>query len=101
MIIIYHSHYRNSFDSSTHLAPQDVAIDRHDHPTTLQVCIKASKMDQYRHGTLIYLTTTGNDLFPVAVVAAYLARRPPVGDPLFLLASGELLSQYWHITVLL
>ncbi len=84
---------RNSFDRSTHLTPQDVTIDSHDRPTTLQVRIKASKTDQYRHGALIYLAATENDLCPVAAVAAYLARRPPVGGPLFILASGEPLTK--------
>ncbi len=84
---------RSTFDSRVHLTPQDVALDSHSHPTTMRVHIKASKTDQYRQGVLLYLAATGNDLCPVAAVAAYLARRPPVGGPLFLTAAGTPLTK--------
>ena len=41
--------------------------------TLVQVKIKASKMDPFRKGVVVYLGSTDNDLCPVVAIAAYLA----------------------------
>ena len=42
-----------NFDPSSHLAVKDVAVDCHTAPSLLQIRIKMSKTDQYKHRTLI------------------------------------------------
>lgn len=71
------------FDSSTHLAVADVAVDNHQVPTMVAVRIKQSKTDQFKEGTTIYLGRTGNDICPVEAVLRYLAIRPTGQGPLF------------------
>ena len=55
------------FSSSHHLSVADVTVDRRNNPSSIQVCIKASKTDPFRNGCLI---TLGRGLPPVCPVEA-------------------------------
>ena len=81
------------FDPSWHLTAQDIAVDNPAKPSMLRVHIKASKTDQQRAGTFLYLGATGDELCPVAAVLQYLAIRGMAPGPLFKLQSGHPLSR--------
>lgn len=84
---------RSAVDPMTHLMVDDIAVDSHTMPSLLQVRIKASKTDQFRQGTSLFLAATGNELCPVAAMLNYLAKRPTHKGPLFVLQSGEPLTR--------
>ena len=81
------------FDPSCHLAVKDVAIDCHTSPSLLQIRIKMSKTDQYKHGTFVYMATTHNELCPVAAVLSYLVHHPSGEGPLFQFRDGSPLTR--------
>ena len=76
-------------------------------PSVVRVHIKVSKTDPFRRGVYIYLGKMGNELCPVAAVAAYMVVRgraegPP---PFFRFASGtpllpELLVKHMRTALL-
>ena len=76
------------FDPSSHLAIKDVAADCHTAPSLLQIWIKMSKTDQYKHRTFVYMATTNNELCPVAAVLSYLVHDPSGEGPLFQFSNG-------------
>ena len=78
------------FNAKIHLTPQDISIDSQEQLTLMQVRIKASKMDQFRTGTSVFLAATGMELCPISAVLCYLAERARGEGPLFLLKSGDL-----------
>ena len=53
------------YNSGGQLNEEHVTLDNVSAPTLVQVLIKASKMDSFRKGTVVYLGKTGNDLCPV------------------------------------
>lgn len=75
------------------LSRDDVAIDSRDNPTIVHLTLRHSKTDIFGVGVTIHLGRTGQLLCPVSALLAYLARRPPVPGPLFLLQSGQPLSR--------
>ena len=81
------------FDPSCHLAIKDVAIDCHTSPSLLQIRIKMSKTDQYKHGTFVYMAITHNELCPVAAVLSYLVHHPSGEGPLFQFRDGSPLTR--------
>lgn len=81
------------YDAEGHLSEGDVSLDSLSNPTVVQVLIKASKTDPFRKGVTLYLGKTGNDLCPVAAVAAYLAVRGRSPGPFFRFTSGVPLSR--------
>ena len=88
------------FDPSVHLTAGDITVDSHIEPSLLQVRIKASKTDQFKQGTALYLAATRNDLCPVAAILSYLARRPNGEGPLFVSKAGDPLTRLKFVTKL-
>ena len=83
----------NMFDQSSHLSYEDIAVDSHTSPTILQVRLKMSKTDPFRHGISIYIGKTGNNLCPVAALLSYLAIRGQHAGPLFCFQDGRCLTR--------
>ena len=65
----------------------DIRVDNRSSPTFIQVQIKASKMDPFRHGVTIYIGATSGPLCPVAAVL-----RGNAAGPLFKWADGRYLT---------
>ena len=80
------------FDPSSALTLEDVAVDQHANPSMIQINLKQSKTDPFRHGVDIFLGRTNMDLCPVAALLAYIAVRPPVPGPLFVYPDGSFLT---------
>lgn len=62
-----------AFDPSIHLSPSDIAVDDSLNPTVLRVHLKASKTDQTRSGTDLYIGRTYNALCPIVAMLRYLS----------------------------
>ena len=84
---------RTSYDPGAHLSQGDVAIDDPGKTTMVQIKIKASKTDPFRHGVMVYVGKTGNELCPVAAITAYLAIRGTTSGPFFLFEDGTPLTR--------
>ena len=56
---------QEAYDSDMHLSLADIALDGKNNPTVIQVTIKQSKTDPFRHGIELYLRKTGKDIYPV------------------------------------
>ena len=41
---------REDFDPASSLTLEDIAVDRHDNPSVVQIRLKQSKTDPFRHG---------------------------------------------------
>ena len=72
-----------AFDPSTHITIRDIAIDKRDNPSLIQIHLKVSKTDQERKGVSIFIGKTGDDICPVAALTAYLATQDRGDGPLF------------------
>ena len=83
----------SDFDPSSSLTLQDVAVDQHTDPSVVQIRLKQSKTDPFRHGIDIFLGRTNADLCPVSALLAYVAVRPPVVGPLFVYHDGSFLTR--------
>ena len=70
-----------------------MAFDCHTAPSLLQIQIKMSKMDQYKHGTCVYMAATHNELCPVAAMLSYLVPHPSGEGPLFQFSNGSPLTR--------
>lgn len=81
------------FDHNTHLSVVDIVVDSRDHPTFLQVNIKASKTDPFRQGCSIYIGKVSTSLCAIKAMMNYLALRGNSPGSLFLLESGHPLSR--------
>ena len=88
-----------SNDSSTHLSYGDITFDADHNPSMAQIRIKASKMDPFRKGVMVYLGRTDNDLCPVAALAAYVAIRGSQPGPFFVLESCKPLSRECFVSL--
>ena len=77
------------FDSSVHLSIDDIEFDSIESPSSLSVCIKASKTDPFRQGITIYLGKTDAAICPVMAMADYLSIRGSLPGPLFHSQQGE------------
>ena len=75
------------------LSLSNVMIESRSTPSVVQLTLRQSKTDVFGGGVTIYLDHTGDTLFPVSALLAYLAIRPPIPGPLFLLKSGDPLSR--------
>ena len=56
---------QDHFDNSTHLSPQDIAIDCQHSPSMIKVRIKQSMTDPFRQGVDLYLGKMDKDICPV------------------------------------
>ena len=83
----------NHPDPEAHLSDGDVSLDSQSNPTVVRVRIKASKTDPFRKGVFVFLGITGNDLCPVAAMAAYLVIHGRNPGPFFRFQSGVPLSR--------
>ena len=72
-----------TFDPTTHLTPQDIAIDNRMDPSLIGIHLKVSKTDQERKGITIFIGKTGDAICPIAALTAYLAIRRQSTGPLF------------------
>ena len=66
-----------SMPPSEMLIIDDVAIDSHEAPSHMTICLNRSKTDPFGAGFTLHLGRTGDDLCPIAAMLGYLARRPP------------------------
>ena len=67
----------------------DIRVDNRSAPTFIQVQIKASKTDPFRHWVTIYTGATNGLLCPVAAVLSYMVERGNAPGPLFKWADGQ------------
>ncbi len=72
-----------SYDPSVHLNFSDIATDNLLPPETIQVKIKASKTDPFRHGMTIYIGRSNNSLCPISALLSYLTIRGNLPGILF------------------
>ena len=83
---------QDCFDNSTHLSPQDIAIDCRHSPSMIKVRIKQSKTDPFRQGVDLYLGKTDKDICPVRAILPYLALCGNQPGPLFMGTDGKMLT---------
>ena len=88
------------YDPEVHLSFGDVKVNSRSQPRWLEVRIKASKTDPFRHGVSIYVGATGGTLCPVAAVLAYLVQRGTRKGPLFQFKNGQYLTRARFVTAL-
>ena len=68
---------------------KDVAVDDHESPSVIRIHLRRSKTDQFGRGVDVYLGSTGDELYPVAALLAYLAVGESKNGPLLLYSSYE------------
>ena len=83
----------SEFDPASSLCLGDIAVDRHQDLSVVQVRLKQSKTDPFHRGVSIYLGRTQTDLCPVVAILAYIAVRPAVNGPLFVFKDGSFLTR--------
>lgn len=83
----------SSFDPSTHLTLQDVALDDRASPSMICLHLKQSKTDPFRQGTDIYMGKTDKELCPVRAAVHYLRLRGDRSGFLFLFRDGSPLTK--------
>ena len=82
-----------TFDASTHLVWDDVAVDDPANPGVMSIRIKVSKTDPFRMGISLFIGKVHSDLCPVAAMMAYLVSRGSVPGPLFVFKDGRFLTR--------
>ena len=82
-----------TFDTSTHLGIQDVAVDRKAEPQMVQITLKVSKTDPFRKGMKVYVGRTNSSICPVKALVAYIRDRGMREGPLFRWTNGQPLSR--------
>ena len=82
-----------SFDSTTHLGREDLAVDNPADPAVLQLRLKASKTDPFRKGVFLYIGKGAPDLCPVSAILSYLLVRGRREGPLFMFSDGRFLTR--------
>ena len=83
----------SAYDGAIHLSAGNVHVDNTTDPQYLEVRIKASKTDPFRHGVSIYLGRSHADLCPVSAVLAYMVLRGTSPGPFFTFADGRYLTR--------
>ena len=78
----------NAFPPYLHLSVNDITVDRWVDPSQIQVNIKVSKTDPFRHGCIIALGQGRSPLCPVEAVLSYLPIRGGASGPLFVRTNG-------------
>lgn len=82
-----------AFDSSAHLAYEDITVNNHINPSIVAIRLKKSKTDPFREGVRITIGRTNNEVCPVVALLAYLARRGEGPGPLFRWQDGRALTR--------
>ena len=83
----------NAFSPYLHLSVNDITVDRRVDPSQIQVNIKVSKTDPFRHGCIIALGQGRSPLCPVEAVLSYLSIRGGASGPLFVRTNGVPLTR--------
>jgi len=65
----------SSYSPSHHLSLQDISVDSRTNPCLLQLLLKQSKTDPFRHGAKVYIGAMDTTICPIRAVLAYLAKR--------------------------
>lgn len=81
-----------SFDASKHLGIDDVAADTLGNPSMIRLTIKASKCDQFRAGSVVYIGRAHPPTCAVSALLSYLHLRGPTPGPLFRWTTGSPLT---------
>ena len=84
---------QEEYSPAVHLSLQDISLDSRESSTKIQVRVKESKTDPFRHGCTLCLGKTGKDICPIRDVLPYLAKRGAQYGPLFLTADGTYLTR--------
>ena len=84
----------NKYGPSTHLSFSDVAVDNAESPSVISLKIKCSKTGPGKNGFQIVLSSTRDDLCPVAALLTYLAHRGQQPRALFQWRNGILWSKF-------
>jgi len=79
----------SSYSASHHLCLQDISVDSRTNPHLLQLFLKQSKTDPFRHGAKVYIGATDTTICPIRAVLAYLAKRSSCPGPLFITEEGK------------
>lgn len=87
-----------TFNSATHLAWGDVAVDDRTAPRMVQIHLKRSKCDQFGAGSDIVVGVTGKTLCPVTAIVSYIEARGTNPGPFFLDSSGQMVLKPWFIS---
>lgn len=82
-----------AFSSHLHLSVNDITVDQRVNPSQIQVNIKVSKTDPFRHGCVIALGQGRSPLCPVEAVLSYLSIRGGASGPLFVRTNGVPLTR--------
>ena len=80
------------FDVNTNLSLNDIQVDKHISPMVVLINIKASKTNQFRHGHVLHIGASGNNICAVRALMNYLHHCGNNSGPLFLLQNGQPLS---------
>ena len=83
----------SSFDPAVHLAYGDVRVNDTTAPEFIEVRLKASKTDPFRHGVSVFLGKGSVELCPVAAVLGYMVQRGSSGGPFFKFDDGRFLTR--------
>ena len=71
----------------------DIAVDSRQNPQVLIITLRQSKTDPFGSGAKLYVGRSGDAICPVSAMLAYLAVRPHIPGPLFILQDGTPLSR--------
>ena len=82
-----------SFDPTTHLGREDLAVDNPADPAVLRLRLKASKTDPFRKGIFLYIGKGAPDLCPVSTILSYLLVRGRREAPLLMFSDGRFLTR--------
>ena len=82
-----------TYDAQSHLCFDDIQVDNRASPKLIQVRIKASKTDPFRHGVTLHIGAANGPLCPVAAVLSYMVARGSAAGPLFTWADGRYLTR--------
>ena len=109
MTLCFHGFFRageltvpsgKSFDANVHLSWGDVAIDDTRDPQAVRVRLRRSKTDQFGNGVEVVVGRTGDDLCPVAAVAAFIVKRGKTPGAFFLFPDGTPLTKAKFIEIM-
>ncbi len=82
-----------AYEASTHLSWGDISVDNPSAPTCMEVRLKASKTDPFRHGISLFIGKVPSQLCPMSAMLAYLTARSNDEGPLFRYLDGRLLTR--------
>ena len=82
------------------LAPRDVAVHSHHHPSMVLVLLRRSKTDPFGQGMTVFVGRTAHAICPVAAILCYLAQRGSEHGPLFRFEDGSSLSRQRLVTAI-